>query len=110
MVYQGNRGSRRGKNENRITGLNKTKTKNLYVGSAEGEYLDRLVAKIKKAKATGKGVVFFLWRNDGKFEGPPFSLNVDVSQDSKRRAIEPDDEDGDDLFDDTEEMDEDEDF
>lgn len=96
MAQYGNRGNyggrsgqqRGGKAKNsgvRLTGLFATKRRGLYTGSiaAKSEQLDGLIAKIKEAKAAGKGLSFFLWKS--KFEdGPPFSVNVDIQQDAPK--------------------------
>lgn len=74
MAFQGKRGG----GSVRLTGLFVAKSKKgLATGTAKGEELDGLIAKIKEAKASGNGLVFFLWKQEGN---PPFSLSVDVSK------------------------------
>lgn len=94
----GNRGGKKQNSGVRLTGLFATKRRGLYTGSvaAKSEQLDDLIAKIKEAKAAGKGLSFFLWKS--KFEdGPPYSINVDIQQDAPqgkpKRRYEPIEED-----------------
>lgn len=122
----GSRGGRAGKGKSnvtstRITGLFKSAKPGLYIGGAEGEHLDALIAKIKEAKSAGKGITFFLWKTTFD-EGPPFSLNVDVAMEKsggnrsgasgrrRSRIVDEDEEEDDHEFADeagTEEVDED---
>jgi len=78
-----------------LTGLFASKRSGLYVGTSRPEDIDNLIAKIKEAKAAGKELTFFVWKND-RGPGPAMSLSVDLAQDrpvrERGRAIE---EDGD---------------
>lgn len=96
----GKRGSKKPNSGVRLTGLFATKRRGLYTGSvaAGSEQLDGLIAKIKEAKASNKGLSFFLWKSTFE-EGPPFSINVDIQQDKpqgnkkfNRKPIEDDDD------------------
>lgn len=86
----------------RLTGLFRSKRPGLFVGGARDQAFADLIAKVKEAKAAGRGITFFLWRNDPTKSknpnGPPFSLSVDVemerSKQPARKAIEPDDDFG----------------
>lgn len=80
---------------NRLTGLFKSRNKKgLYVGTARPDDVDGLIDKIKTAKKVGRGLTFFLWKNDIQSANTPvFSLSCDVAQERKvERAIEEDDE------------------
>ena len=98
MAYssRGNRGGSKKKEYTSVqcTGLFKTKKKGLYVGSTTDEYFDKFVEKVKEAKKKGKGVAFFLWRNDPDKSDTPYTLYMDVNTDQpKGRKIEEDDDD-----------------
>ena len=87
----------------RLTGLFRSRKKrNLFVGSADGDKIEQLIAIIKKARKQEAELAVFLWRNPDAEEGKPmFSLVIDVSNSDERprrkaRHIEPDDEDEDD--------------
>lgn len=67
----------------RLTGLFKSKKQGLWVGTARPEDIEGLITKIKEAKKAGRGLTFFLWKNEG--EGPVFSLNCDVAQEFKAK-------------------------
>ena len=88
----------------RLTGLFRTKTRGLFVGGVDGENLDKLIARIKKARGEGKGLVVFLWKNeDTEGNQPKYTLNADVARDREdaprknRKPIvaDPEDEDTD---------------
>ncbi len=95
----------------RLTGLFKARKKHgLFVGSADMDKVEELVAIIKKAQKTETGLAVFLWKNPDPEEGRPlYSLVIDVSKDAedqprrKQRAIEPDDEEDKDEDDEDEE-------
>lgn len=104
MAY-GNRSRFQGKsNKGKIdsvslTGMFATKRDGLHTGRISGEYLDRLIDVIKKAKKEKEpGLTFFLWENDGKKAGD-FGLSVGVTkpytptEKVRRRPIEPDPDD-----------------
>lgn len=92
-----------------LTGLFSTKREGLHTGKVDGEYLDRLIDVIKKARAKKAGLTFFLWENDSSKAGD-FGLSVGVTtpyepnRAVRRKPIEPDPDFGDD--DETEEDDE----
>jgi hypothetical protein len=75
----------------------RSKRKGLYIGGAKEEQLQLLIDKIKAAKADGRGLTFFLWKNEDE-QGPPFSLNVDVDNSDERNARKKVENDDDDLF------------
>ena len=99
MAYS--RGKSKG-SSTRLTGLFATKRKGLFVGTARPEDIANLIEKIKEAKAAGKGLTFFVWKNDPG-RGPALSLSADVARDrqdnqdrSPRKPIENDPFDSDD--------------
>ena len=84
----------------RLTGLFRTKKKNLRIGNITGESMEGLIALIKKAKQADKGLTVFVWANppedDSKLVG---AISVALEQDQEdrpqRRTIKPDPEDTD---------------
>jgi len=71
-----------------ITGLWGTKRDGLWVGTANE--LDGIIALVKKAKADGQGITFFLWQNT-KSDSPVFNLVANVARDNPN-AIQSEDE------------------
>ena len=73
-----------------VTGLFKAETKPgrsaLYTGTCSGEYLDQLIAVIKKARAAEKGVTFFLWKSDPGYQSA-FNLKADVERERAARSV-----------------------
>jgi len=85
----------------KITGLWKTKRPGLFVGTANE--LDDIISLVKKARAAGKGITFFLWKND-QDDYAAYNLVANVAQDNpNQKPIEDEeeqveeDEAGDDL-------------
>lgn len=71
----------------RITGFNRSRNKsNLFVGGVKADELQTLINIIKEAKTLGKGVTFFLWKNDAsKYpDAPPLTMQAVVAQDAER--------------------------
>lgn len=72
----------------RLTGLFKTQSGRGYSGRMRPEEVKLLVDLIKEARAEGRGLVFFVWRNEGG-RGPAWSLTAAVTReaaDSRRRV------------------------
>jgi hypothetical protein len=85
----------------KITGLWKTKRPGLFVGTANE--LEEIIALVKKARAAGKGITFFLWKND-QDDYAAYNLVANVAQDNPNRKEiqeeeeqEEEEEPGDDL-------------
>jgi hypothetical protein len=94
MAYNRYTGPRRGvgaTNKNRLTGLFRTKRRELLTGTIDGEALDNLIAKIKDAKARKLGIVVFCWKNDRTADNPKapiFNLSADVSTPMEDRPVQ----------------------
>ncbi len=89
MAFKKSYGKKNGNKSNytsvRLTGMFKTKKPGMYVGNLRKEDLEALIGKIKEAKADGKSLVFFLFRNQDKEADIAFSLLAD-SKDEDRNA------------------------
>ena len=68
-------------NNTRVASFFRTKRPGMLVGNSKDENLETLIRTIKEAKAEKKGIVFFLWQNEGKDSGPVAGLTVAVAQD-----------------------------
>ena len=85
MAYNNYRGKKgNGKKSNfettQVTAFWGTKRDGLWVGTAKD--LNDLIALIKKARAAGKGITFFLWENkNDKYPGE-FNLTANVERDN----------------------------
>lgn len=65
----------------KITGLWKTKRDGLFVGTVND--LEFIIALVKKARAAGKGITFFLWQND-QDDFAAYNLVANVAQDNPK--------------------------
>lgn len=59
------------------------KRENMFVGPVSAEQLDSLIGVIKQAKANGKGIVFFLWKNEPR-EGRKSVATLTVAEQMDR--------------------------
>lgn len=86
MAYGGNYNKGKSKATSlRLTGLFKTKRQGLLVGSVRDDVFDALIEKVREAKKAGRGLSFFVWKNDPNREGPSFSLTCDVERPQEER-------------------------
>lgn len=95
----------------RLTGFFPTKRRGMWVGSTKPDQTKAIAALLKKAYDEGKGLAFFLWKQQG--DGPEYAVTmaIDNREDrgnngeggasgslgyrerTPRRRIEPDDND-----------------
>jgi hypothetical protein len=67
----------------RVAAFFKTKKQGMVVANIRGADFDNWIAKAKEAKAAGKGLVCFLFFNEGREGGPIAALTVDVERDQE---------------------------
>ena len=122
MAYSNNfrRGGSRTRNTAaRLTGLFRTRRRELLVGTVNNDQLDSLITKIKEATKQKAGLTIFCWKNTkGDLTNrrtPLFNLSAEVAQPMEERSSRPqrrvieDDPDDDPIDNDEPEADDDED-
>lgn len=68
-------------NPNRVAAFVSTKRPGMLVGGVKADQLENLIRVIKEAKASGKGIVFFLWQNK---PGSRYVANLTVAVERDR--------------------------
>lgn len=84
MAWKG-KGNKGGGKGARVTGFFKSKSNgDLFVGKSRAEEIEAIIPIIKKAKAEGKELAWFLYKNKAEEGKPALALKVDVSEPMKK--------------------------